>query len=161
MNVKAYATVGLALLVTGFLAFAGSRLTGLIEERNQLRVEVAAQQAQIESLSAVERTTSIVLSDRVQSRAAIQERASNVQVEIEKRLSAPPACVLPPDWRVLHDSAATDTPVPDAASGADAPAVTPQEAARTVTGNYAQCHDTADQLRKLQDWIRGVTDATE
>lgn len=147
-----------ALAVFAAGAFGANHYRSVKAERDDLRIELAAAQATVENLSNLERTTSIVLSNRVQSKAAIQERATNVQVEIEKRLSGPPACVLPPDWRVLHDAAASDAQVPEAPSGADATAVTPQEAARTVTGNYAQCHDTADQLRALQDWIRGVTE---
>lgn len=148
-----------ALAVSLFLGFAAYRMDALIKERNELRLDVASQQAVIESLQNTQQVTEVVLSDRVRSKAAIQERAKDVQVEIQKRLGGEPVCALPPDWRLLHDAAASDSRLPEAPSGADATAVTPQEAASTVADNYATYHDTADQLRKLQQWIQGVSNA--
>jgi hypothetical protein len=56
-------------------------------------------------------------------------------------------------WRVLHDAAAQGV-LPDPARIADAAPVPAQDAAETVAGNYGVCHETAEQVKALQDWIR-------
>lgn len=63
---------------------------------------------------------------------------------------------LPGGFRVLHDAAAAGE-VPDPSSRADAAPVPAQEAASTVIDNYGSCRDTADQLMKLQQWVKGVS----
>lgn len=62
--------------------------------------------------------------------------------------------VLDARWRVLHDAAA-NRELPTAANDADGTAQAPTAAAAlsTVSTNYASCHETADQLEALQDWI--------
>lgn len=62
---------------------------------------------------------------------------------------------LSPDWRRLHDAAATRT-VPDTASGTDATSEAPTAAAsiQTVTTNYAAHHACVDELDSLQEWVR-------
>jgi len=148
--------IAAVLAVVAGLAFAGWKVRDAFAERDELRLQVASLQASLENERAIAKHTTIVLSQRAQSRAAIADRAKDVQVQIEKRI--PDGIVaLPPAWRLLHDAAAADEPVPPASAGADAAAVTPKEAASTVASNYATCHDTADRLRALQEWIRGVS----
>ena len=60
---------------------------------------------------------------------------------------------LPAGFRVLHDSAAQGV-IPDPARIADAAPVPAQDAAETVVENYGTCHETAEQVIALQDWIR-------
>ena len=145
----------LAALITGFVTYS---LVDASREREFLKARVATQEETIKLVKRASQATSTVLSNRAQSKAAIHERAKDVQEAIIIRIPADAsACVLPPDWRLLHDAAATDSGVPPAASGTNAGAVTAQEAARTVSENYEQYHDTADQLRALQQWIRSVS----
>lgn len=59
---------------------------------------------------------------------------------------------LPGAWRVLHD-AASQGAVPGSAEFTDAAPVAPQDAASTVTANYAICLANAEQLRGLQEWV--------
>lgn len=150
-----------ALLVAGTLAAVLTYVRHAVEERAALRQQVATQQETLRLAQRFARVNTRVVTQRLQSAAAIKERADVVQLEIERRLPADPVCVLPPDWRLLHDAAATDTEVPAAARGIDAPSVTPREAARTVAKNYESCHDTADRLHRLQDWVRSVTKENE
>lgn len=63
------------------------------------------------------------------------------------------SCELPGGFRVLHDAAAQGE-LPDPASVADAAAVPAQDAAATVADNYATCHESAERLTSLQDWVR-------
>ena len=60
---------------------------------------------------------------------------------------------LPAGYRVLHDAAAQGV-IPDPARIADASPVPAQDAAETVVENYGTCHETAEQVIALQDWIR-------
>lgn len=60
---------------------------------------------------------------------------------------------LPGAWRWLHDHAAEGS-LPGASVPADAAPVAPQDAASTVTANYAICLANAEQLRGLQEWVR-------
>ena len=84
----------------------------------------------------------------------VRERGNNILNEVPLYVpSDPAACALPGGWRVLHDAAA-EGEFPDAARRADAPVVTAEEAAAAVAGNYASCHDTAEQLSALQGWLR-------
>lgn len=69
-----------------------------------------------------------------------------------------PTSVLDARWRVLHDAAARRE-LPAAANDADGAAQAPTAAAAlsTVSANYTACHETADQLEALQDWIKEQT----
>ena len=60
---------------------------------------------------------------------------------------------LPAGFRVVHDSAAQGV-IPDPARIADAAPVPVQDAAETIVTNYGTCHETAEQVIALQDWIR-------
>jgi hypothetical protein len=145
--------VSLALLLA-----AGWQAKSVVNQRDQLLLEVAAQAAQLANATKVQEVTSTVLSSRVQSTAAIKTKAKNVQSEIIKRIPVVPvSCNLTGDWRVLHDESTTNDALPPATTGADAPTVTPVEAAITVTNNYAICLDNSDRLVKLQLWIKGVS----
>ncbi len=61
--------------------------------------------------------------------------------------------VLSGGFRVLHDSAASNT-VPDPASVANAPSVSAQDVATTIATNYRQYFELATQLEALQEWVR-------
>lgn len=156
MNRWLIAAAGALLLVLGG-AFGASHYQGLKQERDELRFELTAAHVQIETLASIERTTSIVLSNRAQSKAAIKEHTSHVQAQIETQLPRSAGSSLPAGFRVLHDAAASGEPIPPATGRADGPAIPAQEIADTVTGNYATCRDVADQLSALQAWIRGVS----
>ncbi len=139
-----------------FLLGIGWYAKAVLEERDQLRETAAAQQEALKLASKVVTTTSVVMSERVQSSASIKTKAKDVQVAIQRRIPVDAGCVLPASWRVLHDTAATNAEVPAATRGADEETVTPQQAAITVTSNYEVCLDNADRLDKLQQWVEGI-----
>lgn len=58
---------------------------------------------------------------------------------------------LPAGFRLLHDAAALGA-VPDRRDGADAAAVSAQDAAATVAENYSGCRDNAAQVIAWQQW---------
>ena len=61
---------------------------------------------------------------------------------------------LPAGFRLLHDAAAANEPVPEAASTPNAAPVSAQAAAATVAANYAIAAENAARLTGLQDWVR-------
>lgn len=94
----------------------------------------------------------------------IREKAKPVVRTIEREViryaeTAKPvvdeAHCLSPSWGVLHDAAAAQS-VPDTTGRTYAAREAPTAAAaiRTVSENYAVCHETADQLEALQEWVR-------
>lgn len=66
---------------------------------------------------------------------------------------SPDACPLPSGFRVLHDAAAAGA-VPNPSDVAHAATVPAQQAAATVALNYGTCHETAERLSGLQEWVR-------
>jgi hypothetical protein len=56
----------------------------------------------------------------------------------------------------VHNAAAENVPLAEPARDPDAPApgVALSTVAETVAGNYATCHETAEQLTALQDYVR-------
>lgn len=59
---------------------------------------------------------------------------------------------LPGGFRLLHDAAALGE-LPDPARIANAPAIPAQDVAATVAANYLTCHENAEQLTALQEWV--------
>jgi hypothetical protein len=112
--------VYLALAALAAALAGGWYVKGVFAERDKLKVTVSAMESDIRQLRRIDAATSKTLTARVTSAKAIQQKATDVQVRIaQERPSA--ACVLTPDWRLLHDEAAAGA-VPPAARGADAPA---------------------------------------
>jgi hypothetical protein len=64
------------------------------------------------------------------------------------------ACNVPNGFVVLHDSAAKGE-VPDTSGDANekASGVKISEVGKVVTENYTACHQNAEQLKSLQDWL--------
>lgn len=64
-------------------------------------------------------------------------------------------CPSSPDFRLLHDAAATATELPDrSTTGTDVAPVAAQDVAETVTENYEACRDSMRRLEALQTIIR-------
>jgi len=64
-------------------------------------------------------------------------------------------CPIPNAFVVLHDSASKNE-VPDTARLADegTSATKLSTVTETVVGNYSICHQNAEQLKSLQEWIK-------
>jgi hypothetical protein len=56
----------------------------------------------------------------------------------------------------VHDAAASNSPLRAPAGNPDDPAegIKASTVAGTVAGNYLTCHETAEQLKALQEWVR-------
>lgn len=98
--------------------------------------------------------TQQITEDRAESREVIRTVTNTILKEVPVYVPRD-SCDLPPGYRLLHDAAAAGVPPPPA--GTDAAPVPAQAAVATVIDNYGTCHDNADRLAKLQQWVREVT----
>ena len=144
------------LWFAGLLWFAWqAHANGALADRLQRQTDAARQAAQVaraERDAAQGRVTVRVVTKYVDRIKVVRERAQTIVKEVPIYVpSGLPA--LPGSFRVFHDAAAAGV-LPDPAGVADAAPVDPQAVAGTVADNYGTCHETAEQLTALQDWIR-------
>lgn len=115
-------------------------------------MKLAAAQREKESAeSSVKVVTKYIERDRI-----IKETSDVTLKAIPTLISkdADAACAVPNGFVVLHDSAAKGE-VPDTSGDANekASGVKISEVGKTVTENYATCHQNAEQLKSLQEWL--------
>ena len=77
-------------------------------------------------------------------------------------VQADAACTINRGFVRLHDAAAAGE-LPESAQDADAaPAgIALSAVTGTVAANYQTCHENAEQLRALQEWIREIQAASK
>jgi hypothetical protein len=117
--------------------------------------EAKLEMAQKETASA-EATTKVV-TKYVTKIQIVKEKGDVIIKEVPKYITkeSDAKCPIPNAFVVLHDSASKNE-VPDATRLAnegtsDTKLSTVTE---TVVGNYSICHQNAEQLKALQDWVR-------
>lgn len=95
--------------------------------------------------------------DRVR---VVRERGTTItrEVPVYVTAKADAACPVPVGFVRVHNSAAQNLPLGEPAGNPDAPTpgVALSTVATTVASNYTTCHETAQQLTALQDWVRGL-----
>ena len=147
----ALAALGIALF--GFGWFKGTnhvqaKWNAATAAQQQSQVQVQIQQAE----ATVQVVTQYV--DRIQ---VVREKGNTLiqEVPVYVPIQADAACTVPSGFVSLHDAAAAGE-LPEAARDADAPAegLALSAVAATVVSNYQTCHENAEQLKALQDWIR-------
>ena len=126
------------------------------EDKWQLKVkEMQAQIAQTEKAGA-EASVKIVTKyvDRVQ---IVKEKGDAIVQKIPEYISkeSDAKCTIPNGFVVLHD-AAVKGEVPDSSrdSNEAASGIALSSVGKTVTQNYTICHQTEEQLKALQEWVR-------
>lgn len=94
----------------------------------------------------------------------VRETSATIAKEVPIYVSpeADAVCVLSRGFVRLHDAAAAGV-VPGAAAGPDASfsGIALSTVAGTVAGNYERCHENAEQLIALQEWVREMKEAAE
>jgi hypothetical protein len=92
--------------------------------------------------------------DRIQ---VVREKGDTLiqEVPVYVPVQADAACTVHRGFVSLHDAAAAGE-LPEPTRDADAPAegLALSAVAATVVSNYQTCHENAEQLKALQDWIR-------
>ena len=127
---------------------AQTRWDSTVESQQLALAEVKTQQAE----AAIQVVTKYV--DRIQ---VVREKGDTIlkEVPIYVPAHADAACTVQHGFVSLHDAAAAGE-LPEPARDADAPAegLALSDVAATVVTNYQTCHENAEQLKALQDWIR-------
>lgn len=112
-------------------------------------------QAQVQTRQA-EATVQVVTQyvDRIQ---IVREKGDTLiqEIPVYVPVQADAACTVHRGFVSLHDAAAAGE-LPTAPRNPDAPAegLALSAVAATVVTNYQTCHENAEQLKALQDWIR-------
>ena len=77
----------------------------------------------------------------------------NVVKEVKVYVKDDANIMLSPNFRLFHDSSANNE-IPSRTSNPDGKAVTVEDLANTIAGNYGICHENSATLISLQDWVR-------
>jgi len=158
MNLIAWPYRLLALAALGIALLGFGWLTGASHVQAQWDAATAKQQqAQAQSqIRQAEATVQVVTQyvDRIQ---VVREKGDTLiqEIPIYVPVQADAACTVHRGFVSLHDAAAAGE-LPQSARDADAPAegLALSAVAATVVTNYQTCHENAEQLKALQDWIR-------
>jgi hypothetical protein len=149
--------LGAAAVVIILIALFGQRryAAGQAATQKDWDAAIARGQAEIARLQAeagkITVKTETVYVDRIKT---IREKGDEIIRKVPVYVPVG-SCDLPGGFRLLHDAAAGNQPLPDPARIADAAPVDAQTVASTVAGNYGTCHETAQRLISLQDWVSG------
>lgn len=154
---------GIALALVAMLALCGWKVHSYGQGRykagqasiqakwDAANVKAQAEIARLrEAASKVTVRTETVYVDRIRT---IREKGNDIirNVPVYVPAGSPD---LPAGFRVLHDAAAANNPLPASPGIADAAPVSAQAAAATVASNYAIAAENAARLTGLQDWVR-------
>jgi len=148
----------LALAAFGIALFGFGWLKGTSDVQAQWDAATAAQQqAQAQAQISQAETTVQVVTQYVDRIQVVREKGDTLiqEIPVYVPIQADAACTVHRGFVRLHDAAAAGD-LPEPARDADAPAegLALSAVAATVVTNYQTCHENAEQLRALQDWIR-------
>lgn len=150
-----YVLAAIALLVLGSLGVASCE-----HQRARAAVsDLAAYQASAEAEAAKLRAKAAEVTERVviQYRDRVKEvRVVQPEVVHEIQVIRESGCVLPREFRLLHDRATgTGTEATTRADGATE--VPCDVAAGTILENYSRARENAEQLKALQEWAASLS----
>ena len=136
----------------------GVYMEGGISNQEKWEAKVAEaklEMAQKETASA--EVTTKVVTKYVTKIQIVKEKGDVIIKEVPKYITkeSDSKCPIPNAFVVLHDSASKNE-VPDTARLADegTAATKLSTVTETVVGNYSICHQNAEQLKSLQEWIK-------
>ena len=154
----ALAALGLTLVGFGWVKGAGhvqAQWDAAVQQQALQATAVREEQAQ----ATVEVITEYV--DRVR---VVREKGDTIikEVPVYVPVQADAACTINRGFVRLHDAAAGGA-LPEPARDTDAAAagIALSAVAGTVASNYQTCHETAEQLRALQTWVREMASTTK
>ncbi len=148
----------LALAALGIALFGFGWLKGASHVQAQWDAATAKQQqAQAQAQTRQAETTVQVVTQYVDRIQVVREKGDTLiqEIPVYVPVHADAACTVHRGFVSLHDAAAAGE-LPTAPGNADAPAegLALSAVAATVVSNYQTCHENAEQLKALQDWIR-------
>ena len=149
----ALAALGLALVGFGWVKGAG---------HVQTKWDAAAQQQALQATAVREeqaQATVEVITEYVDRVRVVREKGDTIikEVPVYVPVQADAACTINRGFVRLHDAGAAGA-LPEPARDTDAAAadIALSAVAGTVATNYQTCHETAEQLRALQVWVRNL-----
>lgn len=148
----------LALAAFGIALFGFGWLKGAGHVQAQWDAASATQQlAQTQAQTRQAQATVQVVTQYVDRIQIVREKGDTLiqEIPVYVPVQADAACTVRRGFVSLHDAAAAGE-LPTALGDADAPAegLALSAVAATVVTNYQTCHENAEQLKALQDWIR-------
>lgn len=154
----ALAALGITLVGFGWVKGAGhvqAKWDATVQQQALQAAAVREEQAQ----ATVEVVTQYV--DRIR---VVREKGDTIikEVPVYVPVQADAACTINRGFVRLHDAAAADA-LPEPARDTDAAAagIALSAVAETVATNYQTCHETTEQLRALQTWVREMASTTQ
>ena len=154
----ALAALGLALVGFGWVKGAG---------HVQAQWDTAVQQQALQATAVREeqaQATVEVITEYVDRVRVVREKGDTIikEVPVYVPVQADAACTINRGFVRLHDAAAAGA-LPEPARDTDAAAadIALSAVAGTVATNYQTCHETAEQLRALQTWVREMASASQ
>lgn len=158
MNLVAWPYRLLALAALGIALVSFGWLKGASHLQAQWDAATAAQQlAQTQVQTRQAQATVQVVTRYVDRIQVVREKGDTLiqEIPVYVPVQADAACTVRRGFVSLHDAAAAGE-LPEPARDADAPAegLALSAVAGTVAANYQTCHENAEQLKALQDWIR-------
>lgn len=154
----ALAALGLALVGFGWVKGAG---------HVQAQWDTAAQKQALQAAAVGEeqaQATVKVVTQYVDRVRVVREKGDTIikEVPVYVPVQADAACTINRGFVRLHDAAA-DGALPEPARDTDAAAagIALSAVAGTVATNYQTCHETEEQLRALQTWVREMASTTK
>ena len=122
--------------------------------------DAAVQQQSLQTAAIRERqaqATVKVVTQYVDRVRIVREKGKTIiqEVPVYVPVEADTACTIHRGFVRLHDAAAAgELPGPAGDADAAAAGVALSAVAGTVADNYQTCHETAEKLRALQEWVR-------
>ena len=151
-----YRLLAMAAFAVALVGFGWVKGTGHVQAEWDAATGRQSLQVAVVQKRQAEATVQVVTKyvDRVK---VVREAGDTIikEVPVYVPAEADAACVLSRGFVRLHDAAAAGR-LPQAAGAADAlPAgIALSAVAGTVADNYQRCHENAEQLKSLQEWIR-------
>ena len=153
-----YRLLALVLLAVALLGFGWIKGAEHVQAQWDAVVQQQTLQAATVRQKQAEATVKVVTQyvDRVR---VVREKGDTIikEVPVYVPVQADAACTINRGFVRLHDAAAAGE-LPEPARDADAAAagIALSAVAGTVAANYQTCHESAEQLRALQAWVREV-----
>jgi hypothetical protein len=126
------------------------------QEKWEARVAEAKLEMAKKETASAEATTKVVTKYVTQIQL-VKEKGDVIIKEVPKYINADvdAKCAIPNAFVVLHDSASVnEVPDPSRLANEGTSSTKLSTVTETVVGNYSICHQNAEQLKSLQEWIQ-------
>lgn len=157
-GVNLYVLAGIGIVVVGALGYGAFEHQRYLVAKADLVAYQAQAEAEAQKLRAKAAEVRIEVVTKYVDRVKTIRVPEPVEVVREIEVIRNSGCVLPGEFRVLHDSAATGSGTKAATGANDAPApVDCATAIEVIRENYKRSRENAIQLESLQQWAASVS----